>query len=203
MAVVLNEKGEDRMYHISASYKITGQPAATYLCGGSTRKNEIRITLRAKKNLLISLLGARRRLAIMESGGKTHGQAFREPDGNYIAGMSARQQITQDNGIYGASSIGSWLYTLSCSEPNASMGKRYAPAPTRSSCRDPTSGRPDWDERRTESLEEETVLNNFITAGGLALLVTRNATVSGAEGGCQAECGEAGSHRRGTCRPDA
>ena len=41
------------------------------------------------------------------------------------------------------------------------------------------------------SLKEETVLNGFITAGGLGAIITRNATVSGAEGGCQAECGVA------------
>ena len=38
---------------------------------------------------------------------------------------------------------------------------------------------------------EETVLRGLLVSSGIGAVITRNATVSGAEGGCQAECGVA------------
>ncbi|MFR6120486.1 MAG: L-serine ammonia-lyase, iron-sulfur-dependent, subunit beta [[Clostridium] scindens] len=93
-------------------------------------KNEIRITHEPKELIYDR---ARRRLAIMESAVKKHIARPSEPDGNYIAGMSARQHDHKDNGICGAFINRVMAYALSCSEANASMGKVCA-APTAGSC---------------------------------------------------------------------
>ena len=148
-------------------------------------KNEIRITHEPKELIYDR---ARRRLAIMESAVKKHIARPSEPDGNYIAGMSARQHDHKDNGICGAFINRVMAYALSCSEANASMGKVCA-APTAGSCGILPAVLIGMKEEL--SLKEETVLNGFITAGGLGAIITRNATGSGAEGGCQAECGVA------------
>lgn len=77
---------------------------------------------------------------------------------------------------------------LSCSEVNASMGKV---------CAAPTAGASGilpavliTLSERYESTEKQT-LEALLLAAGIGAVITKNATVSGAEGGCQAECGVA------------
>ncbi len=41
------------------------------------------------------------------------------------------------------------------------------------------------------SLDDENLINGLFTAGAIGYLIMRNATVAGAEGGCQAEVGAA------------
>lgn len=77
---------------------------------------------------------------------------------------------------------------LSCSEVNASMGKIVA-APTAGSCGILpaviiTCGEALGCDRRT-------MIDGLLTASGVGLIIGRNATLAGAEGGCQAECGSA------------
>lgn len=148
-------------------------------------KNEIRISHEPKELIYDR---ARRRLEIMESAVKKHIARPSEADGSYISGMSAKQHENKDNGICGAFINRVMAYALSCSEANASMGKVCA-APTAGSCGILPAVLIGLKEELT--LDEETVLNGFITAGGLGAIITHNATVSGAEGGCQAECGVA------------
>ncbi|MGM9592948.1 MAG: L-serine ammonia-lyase, iron-sulfur-dependent, subunit alpha [Candidatus Onthomonas sp.] len=77
---------------------------------------------------------------------------------------------------------------LSCSEANASMGRV---------CAMPTAGACGIVPAVLLTLEEELsiprrkVLEALIVASGVGAVITQNATVSGAEGGCQAECGAA------------
>ena len=148
-------------------------------------KNEIRISHEPKELIYDR---ARRRLEIMESAVKKHIARPSEADGSYISGMSAKQHENKDNGICGAFINRVMAYALSCSEANASMGKVCA-APTAGSCGILPAVLIGLKEEL--ALDEETVLNGFITAGGLGAIITHNATVSGAEGGCQAECGVA------------
>lgn len=77
---------------------------------------------------------------------------------------------------------------LSGSEVNASMGRIVA-APTAGSCgilpaAVITAG-------EAVGCGREGMIDGLLTASGIGRLVARNATVSGAEGGCQAECGAA------------
>jgi len=81
-------------------------------------------------------------------------------------------------------------YALSCSEMNAAMGKICA-APTAGSCGIVPAVLLGIAEER--ELPREEVLHGLLTASGVGAVITRNATVAGAEGGCQAECGAAGA----------
>ncbi len=77
---------------------------------------------------------------------------------------------------------------LSCSEVNASMG-RICAAPTAGSC----GIVPSVVTTAAEVLDadKELIIDGLLVAAGIGIIVQTNATVSGAEGGCQAECGAA------------
>ncbi|MBC7959602.1 MAG: L-serine ammonia-lyase, iron-sulfur-dependent, subunit alpha, partial [Vallitaleaceae bacterium] len=77
---------------------------------------------------------------------------------------------------------------LSCSEANASMGKICA-APTAGASGILPAVLISLSER-FNSTERET-LEALLLASGIGAIIMKNATVSGAEGGCQAECGVA------------
>lgn len=94
----------------------------------------------------------------------------------------------EDNSICGPFINLVMARALSCSEVNASMGKV---------CAAPTAGASGilpavliTLSERYGSTEKET-LNALLLAAGIGAVITKNATVSGAEGGCQAECGVA------------
>lgn len=77
---------------------------------------------------------------------------------------------------------------LSTSEVNASMGKV---------CAAPTAGASGilpsaiLSAREKLQVDDESTIRGLFTAAGIGEIVAKNATVSGAEGGCQAECGVA------------
>ncbi|MDO5708119.1 MAG: L-serine ammonia-lyase, iron-sulfur-dependent, subunit alpha [Andreesenia angusta] len=77
---------------------------------------------------------------------------------------------------------------LSCSEVNASMG-RICAAPTAGSC----GIVPAVITTAAEILDadKDLIVDGLLVAAGIGIIVQTNATVSGAEGGCQAECGAA------------
>ncbi|MCD7945708.1 MAG: L-serine ammonia-lyase, iron-sulfur-dependent, subunit alpha, partial [Clostridiales bacterium] len=77
---------------------------------------------------------------------------------------------------------------LSCSECNASMG-RICAMPTAGSCGIVPAVLLTLEEER--DIPHRKVLEALIIASGVGAVITQNATVSGAEGGCQAECGAA------------
>lgn len=77
---------------------------------------------------------------------------------------------------------------LSCSEANASMG-RVCAMPTAGSCGIVPAVLLTLEEER--SIPRRKILEAMIISSGVGAVITQNATVSGAEGGCQAECGAA------------
>lgn len=79
---------------------------------------------------------------------------------------------------------------ISVAEYNASMGKIVA-SPTAGSCGViPGAILPLlWEER----IEREDALRALLCAGGIGLVIANCASIAGAEGGCQAECGSAAS----------
>lgn len=83
---------------------------------------------------------------------------------------------------------------LSSSEVNASMGKICASATAGSCGIVPAAVLTAID--IFGSSEEET-LDALFTASGIGIIIATNATVSGAEGGCQAECGAAAAMAAG------
>ena len=110
--------------------------------------------------------------------------------GSLIEGVAQTQyQYSQS----GKTLCGSMLNRMmarafSCSETNAAMGRI---------CAAPTAGAsgivPAVILTVAEHLQatEEMVLRGLLVSSGIGAVITRNATVSGAEGGCQAECGVA------------
>ncbi|WP_129597980.1 L-serine ammonia-lyase, iron-sulfur-dependent, subunit alpha [Anaerophilus nitritogenes] len=77
---------------------------------------------------------------------------------------------------------------LSCSEVNAAMGRIVA-APTAGSCGIVPATIISAGEKL--NLSEDDMVKGLLTATGIGMIIAKNATVSGAEGGCQAECGSA------------
>ena len=77
---------------------------------------------------------------------------------------------------------------FSSAEVNASMGKIVA-APTAGSCGILPSVILTTGERYNKSDEE--LIKALFTAAGVGIIIGNNASISGAEGGCQAECGTA------------
>lgn len=100
---------------------------------------------------------------------------------DFIQTGKGLQDMTTQKGI---------AYALSCSEVNASMGLIVA-APTAGAC----GILPGTLIAVAEKLEssQEDILLALAAAAGVGQIITKNATVSGAEGGCQAECGAAAS----------
>ncbi|MDW5298829.1 MAG: L-serine ammonia-lyase, iron-sulfur-dependent, subunit alpha [Sedimentibacter sp.] len=77
---------------------------------------------------------------------------------------------------------------ISSSEVNAAMGKIVA-CPTAGSCGILPAAVLSAGEKLQKS--EEELINALFTAAGVGVIIAKNATLAGAEGGCQAECGSA------------
>lgn len=79
---------------------------------------------------------------------------------------------------------------LAVAEVNAAMGKIVA-APTAGSCGVLPAVIYTVSELKNSS--REAIVRSFFTAAGFGMVIAHNASISGAEGGCQAECGSAAS----------
>jgi len=77
---------------------------------------------------------------------------------------------------------------ISSSEVNAAMGRIVA-CPTAGSCGILPAVVISAGEKLQKS--EEALINALFTAAGVGIIIAKNATLAGAEGGCQAECGSA------------
>jgi L-serine dehydratase len=98
------------------------------------------------------------------------------------------QQYSQMGSICGDFLAGAMARTLSVSEYNAAMGKIVA-APTAGSCGImPGCLVSLLEEQRAD---RETIVRSMFTAAGFGMVIASQASVSGAQGGCQAECGSA------------
>ena len=96
--------------------------------------------------------------------------------------------LDQGNTLSGSFIVKAMARALSCSEVNASMGRIVA-APTAGSCGIVPSAIITAGEKLKKT--ESQLINALFTASGIGILIAKNATLSGAEGGCQAECGSA------------
>lgn len=107
-----------------------------------------------------------------------------------VSGISAPQNryAEENGGLCGALVNKAMAYALSCSEVNAAMGKICA-APTAGACGIVPAVLLTLKEAL--SLSQRQTLCGLLTASGVGAIIMKNATVAGAEGGCQAECGVA------------
>ena len=92
------------------------------------------------------------------------------------------------NTLTGEFMIKAMARAVSCSEVNATMGKIVA-APTAGSCGILPAVIITAGEKLNKT--EDELINALFTASGIGIIIAKNATMSGAEGGCQAECGSA------------
>lgn len=152
-------------------------------------ENEVRLTGQSEKEIY-DLMDAR--LTIMEDAAN---RALTGPLGS-VGGLIDGLAQAQWNYAKGAQTLcGAFLNrvmarALSCSEVNASMG-RICAAPTAGSCGILPAVLLTMQEEY--ALPRRAVLDALLTASGFGAVVMKNATVAGAEGGCQAECGVAGA----------
>ncbi|WP_027400176.1 L-serine ammonia-lyase, iron-sulfur-dependent, subunit alpha [Anaerovorax odorimutans] len=113
-----------------------------------------------------------------------------DSEGNLIAGIASNHYnyIKKSESICGSLINMAMARALSCSEVNASMGKICA-MPTAGSCGIVPAVIISVAEEKNKTKEE--ILKALLVSSGIGAVITKNATVSGAEGGCQAECGVA------------
>lgn len=119
-----------------------------------------------------------------------------QPLGGIIGGEAfhMNEYQKQEHSYCGSSVIQAMAYAFSTSEYNASMGKICA-APTAGSAGILPAALAMAKEKH--GLTNEQCLKALFTAGGIGELISMHATVSGAEGGCQAECGSAAAMAAG------
>ena len=120
---------------------------------------------------------------------------FAGGDAAKVAEAEARGQLL--TGGYLAQVMAEALKPAEC---NACM-KRIVAAPTAGSCGVlPAVLLPLW---RSGSYNEEAICRALYVSAGFGQVVAARATLAGAEGGCQAECGSAAASREGTSRGTA
>lgn len=131
-----------------------------------------------------------RSLEIMKAAAQTALSAPQKTMGGLIGGeaiaLDQRQRTGQS--VYGAVMARSVAIAMGTLEVNASMGLIVA-APTAGSC----GVLPGALLAQAEAFgfSDEELIDGLLTASAVGYLIARNATVAGAEGGCQAEVGTA------------
>ncbi|CAM2746966.1 L-serine ammonia-lyase, iron-sulfur-dependent, subunit alpha [Hathewaya histolytica] len=93
-----------------------------------------------------------------------------------------------ENTLTGDVMVKAMARAVSCSEVNASMGRIVA-TPTAGSCGILPGSLITAGEKL--NMGDEDLVKALFTASGVGNIIAQNATLSGAEGGCQAECGSA------------
>ena len=103
-------------------------------------------------------------------------------------GDSKQLFASRENGYLGPQALAAAAYAVGISEVNAVMGRIVA-CPTAGSCGIVPAAL--YAAREERNLSDEVVIKALFTAAGIGMVVDQNASIAGAEGGCQAECGTA------------
>lgn len=129
------------------------------------------------------------RLSVMEDSVKAGmNSALRSTSGLTGGDASRMWDHAASGGICGGFTNRAMARALAVSENNAAMGKIVA-APTAGSCGIlPGAVVSMLDEGRCS---REAAVMALFTAGAFGMVIAQNASIAGAEGGCQAECGSA------------
>lgn len=99
-----------------------------------------------------------------------------------------QEYIDKGNTLTGEFMVKAMARAISCSEVNAAMGRIVA-TPTAGSCGILPAALITAGEKLNKT--DDDLIKALFTAAGVGILIAKNATISGAEGGCQAECGSA------------
>ncbi len=123
-----------------------------------------------------------------------------EEDTRSVSGLTGgsawkmKQQVNAGKNICGSLFGHAMTMALAVSETNACMGKIVA-APTAGSCGILPAVLLSVMEEK--NIPEEDVVMSLFTASALGLVIANKASIAGAEGGCQAECGSASAMAAG------
>lgn len=150
-------------------------------------ENECRISACGEQAVYDQL---RERYAVMRQSAHKALDKVLPTAGGLISGVTVPQHAyaASENSLCGPFINHIMALALSSSEVNASMGKICA-APTAGACGILPAVLIGVSEKN--HLSEKAALDGLLTASGVGAVIMKNATVSGAEGGCQAECGVA------------
>lgn len=99
-----------------------------------------------------------------------------------------KKYLEKGNSLTGNVMVGAMARALSCSEVNASMGRIVA-CPTAGSCGILPAVILTVGERL--DLSDDELIQGLLASSAVGMIIAQNATLAGAEGGCQAECGSA------------
>ncbi|MGI6239485.1 MAG: L-serine ammonia-lyase, iron-sulfur-dependent, subunit alpha [Christensenellales bacterium] len=116
------------------------------------------------------------------------------PDTKSVSGLTGGQAsklmaLAEANRAPGGQSLArAEAYALAAAEWNASMGRIVA-APTAGACGILPAAL--LTAREERGADEDALLDALFCAAGVGAVIAHRATISGAEGGCQAECGSA------------
>lgn len=150
--------------------------------------NEIKLTGMSRERVLAHF---ENRLDIMYNSAQKALEHKQATKGGLIDGVAGCQYAYSKQDTISGNYI-NYVMSLaySCSEVNASMGKICA-SPTAGSCGILPAVL--LGVSQNKNIDRETTVKGLITAGAIGAIYTKNATVAGADGGCQAECGVAAS----------
>lgn len=150
-------------------------------------ENEMKLSQMTEEDVFVNLS---RRYKVMEASAHKAMEQNLHVKGSLINGLaySQNQYAKEGNTLSGELINHVMALALSSSEVNVAMGKICA-APTAGSCGILPAVL--IGVKEVKNLSEREVLQGLLTASGVGAIVVKNATVAGAEGGCQAECGVA------------
>ena len=103
-------------------------------------------------------------------------------------GDAKRLYDYQDKGYMGRQVLSAAAYAVGISEVNAVMGRIVA-CPTAGSCGIVPAAL--YAAQQQKNLPDQAIVMALFTAAGIGMVVDQNASIAGAQGGCQAECGTA------------
>lgn len=112
-----------------------------------------------------------------------------EPSVSGLTGGDAAKLFAyrEEGGYLGPAALATAAYAVGVSEVNAAMGRIVA-CPTAGSCGIVPAV---LYTAMKQGMEENAIIQALFTAAGVGMVIEANASISGAAGGCQAECGSA------------
>ncbi|MBZ4664719.1 MAG: sdaAA [Caloramator sp.] len=150
-------------------------------------ENEVELQGISREEIVLKM---KRALEVMKSSAQEALDKEVKSVSGLIGGDAKKLEDYRKNGntLCGDTVVKAMARALSCSEVNAAMGRIVA-APTAGSCGILPAALITAGEKLNKT--EDEIVNALFTASGIGQIIAKNATVSGAEGGCQAECGAA------------
>lgn len=137
-----------------------------------------------------------RSLQVMKDG-VTNGLSRQEKSMSGLVGGDAyrmRTRLAASPSLCGDTIYNAVTYALAVSEINASMGRVVA-CPTAGSCGIMPGALMAIGEQL--NADDEVLVRALFTAAGIGMVIAENASISGAKGGCQAECGSSAAMAAG------